>query len=407
MSGLLVHIADRVLNRPLMILPEKLALIASVLDGRIGIDATGLTAKVGTMPTASRQQQPKQSPYFERRGSGVAVIPVIGSLVNRSDFVTAASGITSYGTLRSAINAAILDDDVSTVVLDVDSPGGEAVGAFEIAEHIRATGQRKPIAASVTGLCCSAAYAIASATSRIVISPSSLAGSIGVVMMHADHSRRLDTAGITPTLIFAGAHKVDGNPVEPLSKEVRADIQCEINVLYAMFVDTVAKGRPRLSPDAIRATEARTYIGAEAVKVGLVDEVGTISDLIAELSALDTKIRQTKYTKYELTAKLYGQATAQAPTSSRRARRRPSGRHGDFDGRIEEMSKRIDHCLAIGRYDAALEQSAIEGFAQGELAERKRIKAILGDGLPLRKPRPYDHGIDDHHDLFAIRIVRA
>jgi capsid assembly protease len=312
MSGRLIHIADRVLNRPLMIMPEKLALIASVLDGRIGIDATGLSAEARPKPALSRSQgNTKPNPHFRKAGSGVAIVPVLGSLVNRGGYLDAASGVTSYEFLRAAINATILDDDISTVVLDVDSPGGEAVGAFEIAEHIRTTGQRKPIAASVTGLCCSAAYAIASATSRIVISPSSLAGSIGVVMMHADHSRRLDTAGITPTLIFAGAHKVDGNPVEPLSKNVRADIQAEIDVFYEMFVDTVAKGRPRLSPDAIRETEARTYIGAEAVKVGLADAIGTLGDLVAELSALDKKIREKPYDKYQLAARLHGNATAQ------------------------------------------------------------------------------------------------
>ena len=70
----LAHLADRVTNRPLMIMPAKLAIIASVLDGRIGIDSTGLTAKAGAMPAnAKSQSSTKASPYFTRRGQGVAV----------------------------------------------------------------------------------------------------------------------------------------------------------------------------------------------------------------------------------------------------------------------------------------------------------------------------------------------
>jgi signal peptide peptidase SppA len=307
----LAHLADRVTNRPLMILPAKLAVIASVLDGRIGIDSTGLIAKAGAMPAATRTSSNSNvSPYYSRRGSGVAVIPVIGSLVNRSSFIDATSGLTSFEGLRAATNVALADNDITSIIYDVDSAGGEAVGAFELADHIRQAGRKKPNGSSISGVCCSAAYLIASATRHITISPSSMAGSIGVVMLHLDRSRQVETAGIQPTFVFAGAHKVDGNPLEALSDEVKDDIQREIGVFYTMFVDAVAAGRPRLTPDDIRATEARTYIGKEAVRVGLADNVGTISDLISEFSALDTKVRQQRPDKYQITERLYGNASA-------------------------------------------------------------------------------------------------
>jgi signal peptide peptidase SppA len=308
---LLAHIADRVGNRPLMILPQKLAIIASVLDGRIGIESAGLVAKVGAMPAATRSSPgPKHSQYFTRRGRGVAVIPVIGSLVNRGSFIDTMSGLTSYEWLRTAINAAIADDDVSSVVFDFDSAGGEAIGAFEVAEFVRQAAKIKPIGSSISGLCCSAAFLIASATSRIMISTSSMAGSIGVVFCHFDRSKQVEKAGVQPTFVFAGARKIDANPFQELSEDVRDDIQREIDFYYALFVETVAAGRTNLSPDDIRATEARTYIGAEAVRVGLADAVGSLADLVGEFSSLDTKVRNQKLGKYEMTERLYGSASA-------------------------------------------------------------------------------------------------
>jgi capsid assembly protease len=112
-----------------------------------------------------------------------------------------------------------------------------------------------------------------------------VSGSIGVVMMHADYSRSLDAEGITPTLIFAGDHKVDGNPLEPLSDEVKASLQAEVDSFYGLFVDQVAQGRSKMSAAAVRATQARTFIGQAAVDAGLADAVGTFDSVLAELSA--------------------------------------------------------------------------------------------------------------------------
>jgi hypothetical protein len=210
----LARIAALVTNVPLMIQPAKLAVIASILDGRIGIDAAGLpadiAAKAPSAPQSNRfvgqfelndpaDPRSGRKPYRTTR-NGVAVVPVLGSLVNRASYLDALSGLTAYETLKHHIRLAAADPDVAGIVLDIDSPGGEAVGAFEVADVVAAARSVKPVIASVTGLCCSAAYAIASACTKIVVSPSSVTGSIGVVMLHIDRSRRMDTAGLTPTL---------------------------------------------------------------------------------------------------------------------------------------------------------------------------------------------------------------
>jgi signal peptide peptidase SppA len=292
MSHHLAHIADRVLNRPLMIMPEKLAIISSVLEGRIGIEAVAPSADV-QIPDSSRhvgtyEQDPAKpegvkKPY-RTTADGIAIIPVIGSLVGRGGWLSALSGIQSYENLKFALGAAAADKSVRAMVLDIDSPGGEAVGAFETADAVRAAAAQKEVVAVATGLCCSAAYAIASAASSVVTTKSSVIGSIGVVMLHADYSHALHERGVVPTLIHAGKRKVDGTPYKPLTDEVKAELKAEVEKFNSLFVATVAEGRKSLTPDAILAMEAGTYIGAAAVKVKLADSVGSLEAVLARLS---------------------------------------------------------------------------------------------------------------------------
>lgn len=298
--SLLLHIAERVLNRPLLVHPDKLALVLAVLEGRIPIDAAAIgaeaEARIAAMPAEAqavlRGPAPAASRFvgaFDAAGNavtqdGVAIIPVIGSLVNRGAWLGVNSGKTSYEGLQHQIRAAAADPAVKAILLDIASGGGEATGAFETAAMVRAAAAQKPVTAIVNGMAASAAYAIAAAASTIVVTETGLAGSIGVVMMHADYSRALDKAGITPTMIFAGAHKVDGHPFAPLDKGVAADLQAEVDKFYALFVQSVAASRKQLSAAAIRATEARTFIGVDAVAAGLADSVGTFDQVLADLS---------------------------------------------------------------------------------------------------------------------------
>jgi len=279
-------LAMRILGRPQMVMPEKLATILSLLDGRIGIDASNLSALAGAMPTISRPQiGNKSNPNYTLIG-GVAVIGVVGTLVARGDVVTNSSGVLSYERLQSQIRYALHDDAVTAILLDIDSPGGEATGAFEVSDFIRYACAKKPIVSSVSGLCCSAAFAIAASTTKIVATKSSLIGSVGVLAVHIDKSRKLAAEGLTPTMIFAGDRKTDGNVFEKLSTGARNALQFEVDKLMGMFIETVAAGRPKLSPEAIRAQQAAVYMGEDALAAGLIDEIASFEDAIRELAAL-------------------------------------------------------------------------------------------------------------------------
>jgi len=216
--------------------------------------------------------------------NGIAIITIVGELVNRGAWVGASSGLVSYEGIAHQVTTAVKDARVRSMVLDVDSPGGEAIGCYEVAEVIRKAAAVKPIVGHANGWAASAAYGLLSGCTWISSIPSGGTGSIGVVLVHLDFAAYLESEGVKPTLIFEGAHKVDGNPYEPLPESVRDRLQAEVRKHYNMFVATVAAGRPGLDPAAIRATEARVYTGEEARAAGLVDRVGTFDDVLAELS---------------------------------------------------------------------------------------------------------------------------
>lgn len=301
--SLLAHIADRVLNRPLLLSPDKAAVILTVLGGRIGVDAPSPEANRFEGDDFVRDEEGRVKRdafgYAMRKpfkvSNGVGIVSIVGSLVNRGAYVGAYSGVTSYEGIQYQLKQVMAAPEVHSVVLDISSPGGEALGAFETAALVREVAAKKPVVAFVNGMAASAAYAIASGASRIVLGETALAGSIGVVLLHADFSRHLENEGIKPTLIFAGAHKVDGNPYEPLTDAVKGDLQAEVNALYEAFLRTVATGRgARLTTEMARATEARTLIGDAAVAAGLADAVGTFESVLQDLTRATRRNSSTK-----------------------------------------------------------------------------------------------------------------
>lgn len=289
---ILARIADRVINRPLLITPEKASVIVQVLAGRIGIGTPGANRFEGA-PDPERDEDgnikvdadgyTKMKPY--RRSGRTGILSIVGSLVSRGAWIGANSGLVSYEAIQHQLGLMARDDAIDSAIVDIETPGGEAVRAFETAAAVRQLAAVKRTVAVVNGMAASGGYAIASGASEIVTVQSGVSGAIGVVLLHADFSRHLANEGIEPTLIFAGAHKVDGNPFEPLTVQVREDLQREVNVFYEQFLTTVAAGRgKRLSAAAARATEARIFIGEEAVAAGLADRVGTFEEVLADLS---------------------------------------------------------------------------------------------------------------------------
>lgn len=284
------HLADRLLNTPLLLHPQKLDAIIAGLGGRLlGVDglqinAAELTACAALPAEMFTTRRGERTERGYRVVDGVAVISAMGGLVHRTKLAADSSLLIGYNDLAADVEDALGKSDVHAIALVMDSPGGEVAGAFELAERIYAARGRKPIVAVADGMAASAAYLAASAADEVVLTNTSYVGSIGVVMRHVDFSRALANDGITVSHIFAGEHKIDGNPYQPLPDAVRAALQADIEGLYQMFVQAVAKHRG-LSEQAVRDTRAGVYRGVAAVAARLADRIGTVDAVVAELAA--------------------------------------------------------------------------------------------------------------------------
>lgn len=269
--NLLPHIAARVFGAPLMIARAKLDVILSVLVPRL--DGESL--------------QPKSSAEtrdYDVTPEGIAVIPVFGTLVRRTVGLEAQSGLVSYTTIGQQLDMALSDSAVKAILLDVDSPGGEAGGVFDLADKIYAARKIKPIWASVDEDAFSAAYAIAASASKLYVPRTGGVGSIGVIAVHLDQSRAEADVGLKYTAIYAGARKNDMSPHEPLSDPARAALQTEVDRVYDLFAQTISRGR-RMPVETVKATEAGLFFGEDGVAAGLADKIGTFTDALADLTA--------------------------------------------------------------------------------------------------------------------------
>ncbi|MBO6886089.1 MAG: S49 family peptidase, partial [Marivita sp.] len=258
----------------------------------------------------------------------------------------------SYEGIAAQLREARADPEVRAILLDIDSPGGEATGMFATARLVSAINQTKPVLAFVNDVAASAAYGIASAASEIVVSPTSMVGSIGVVLTHFDRSGELEERGVKPTLIHAGAHKVDGHPFGPLSDAVRGDLQAEVMKIYDQFVGLVAEGRSSpMTEQAIRATEARTYLGTDAISQGLADRVASLDEVIATSaqppSGASPQRKGGPMTKTTQTEAPQGEASAFSPADLQAA------------------------------VDVARTEAHAAGFTAGKAEATARIKSIL------------------------------
>ena len=215
--------------------------------------------------------------------TGVEVIPVHGVLVSRGSHLNACETMTSYEDLRAQLKQAVADPLVERVVMDIDSPGGAAVGAFELAADIRAMSRIKPITGLVNFMAYSGGYLIGSACSELVVSQTSGVGSIGVIASHMDRSKMEENMGVKVTTVYRGAHKNDLSPHEPLTDQSLKMLDDLVAESYQLFVGAVAEYRG-LSPERVMATEAGLYRGQAGIAAGLADRLQSPQDAVDDIS---------------------------------------------------------------------------------------------------------------------------
>lgn len=361
MTQHLFRIAELAFNRPLLIEPEAASIAASVLLPRIGaetlVDLDGDAEKPEAsafVGTPVLRADGRYAGY--RMVDGTAIAPMRGKLVNRGAYIGASSGLTSYEGMQAVFSAMRDDPNVRAVVLDIDSPGGEAAGAFETATALAALSAVKPVTAMVNAVCCSAAYLVAAAANEIVLTQTGSVGSVGVVFIHLDRSGELAKAGVKPTIVHAGAGKADGNPFEPLPEAVRLDVQREIDALYGEFVSAVSAYRPtRLNADAVRATGARVLRGQAAVAAGLADRVSSLDETLVRLSSQNRR-----------------------PGGSQQRGSRMSATNPTEPGGLPGIPQAEHNAAVAAARTEGHAAGVTEGRTAGIAAEQERFAAILG-----------------------------
>jgi ClpP class serine protease len=211
----------------------------------------------------------------EMRGD-VAMIPVCGPIFRRANMLSEVSGATSIQVLAQDFNAALANDDVKSIVLEIDSPGGEVTGVSEFAEMVFAARGSKPIVAYVGGDGCSAAYWIASACEHIVVADTAIVGSIGVVRAIPNPG-----AGTASAIEIVSSQSPNKRPDVKTSKG-RAVFQAEVDALADVFVATVARNRGVSTKTVLKSFgQGGCLIGRNAVDAGMADGVGALESVIA------------------------------------------------------------------------------------------------------------------------------
>lgn len=445
-------VLQRLFNQPLQVLPETASIVLGAVGdrfdvGQLFIAAEGRTVPIGDLEAqaaearieiSSRAGIDQLAPKVAAGGlmrvvEGVAHIEIRGELVAENG-IGPVSGFTGYDGIRAQVISADADSGVKGLLIDIDSPGGEVAGLYELTKVLMERRGTKPCRAVIRGCGASAAYAIAACADEITLNPLGVSGSVGTIAMHADFSGQLEQEGIKVTLIMAGAHKADGNPFEPLPDDVRDRIAAMVNMANDRFIVHVAAGRD-MPEEAVRAQEAQIYRGEEAVAAGLVDKVMSWADSIDEFvqqvnggsqsdrtarSAPGARSSQEKMMSEKETAPAadtpvhtqaaldaaVADATASATTTAQTAERERFAQLVELDGE-SSVSTPLTEAMSAGTSagDFAIQLQKASKAQQTGALDDARIDANKGGDLPSqRKP---DDGAAQNRGEAAVTRMRG
>jgi signal peptide peptidase SppA len=270
----LPHLAQKLFNTPLAIHPQKAEVVISAVMERFGITQIRSTMMEDDYYDDDRFSRKKKADAGYDILEGIALISIQGTLVQKLGSLRPYSGMTGYDGIRQVFLSAIHDPEVKGICLDIDSPGGEVAGCFDLVDLIYELRGKKPIYAILSENAYSAAYAIASAADKIYVPRTGGVGSVGVIVIHCDWSQRIKEDGLKVSIITYGDRKAESNPYIALSDEAKAAIQHDVDEMGRLFVSTVSRNRG-LSEKIIRNTQAACFLADEGVQMGLADVVAS------------------------------------------------------------------------------------------------------------------------------------
>lgn len=356
-----------VLTGPWAIAPDKLLEIQSIYAAHLRgerTDLAALEARLGK-PLANEQQK-----YRIEQG-GVAVLSLSGVMAPKANLFSAISGGMSTQMAAVQLESAAIDERVKAIVLHLDSPGGQVTGTPEFADTIHSIALQKPLVTFSDGLLCSAAYWAGAAGNAIYISSNVVqVGSIGVI-----HSRSYNpNSTAAEDTVVAGKYKRLASNNEPYSAESRAIVQADVDYVYSLFVDTVARYRGTNSEQVLQhMADGRVFRGQQALDAGLVDAVCTLDALIEQLASNPSAAMQRKRAVFR--------TNTNTPKPSKPPKERAMS---DTTTPVATGNTLITRATLEQEHPALFAQVRAEFSALGASQERERIQAVLavGDGLP-------------------------
>lgn len=289
----------------------------------------------------------------------VGLIAVHGPLTYEEYEAVCGEANASYQGIQAQLEA-LIDAGAKTIVLDVDGPGGEAYAMMETGQYMRdlADAHGVNLIAYVDGLSASATYGLTASAHEVVVNPMAELGSIGVVVKLRNVNKAMREMGVEDTYIHAGKDKIPFNAEGEFTKEFLEDIQEKVDALYEEFTSYVATLRG-ISVDAVKATEAKTFLAPKAVELGLADKIMTRESFFEYLADVvqsgDTMLKN----------KLFGKKEEMSMTAEEKAMLE------NLQGSVAELTTALDEktvqlTAAIG---AVAEKNAALEAATAALAE--------------------------------------
>ena len=226
--------------------------------------------------------------------TGVGIVPLIGPLMKgKSKY-----GGTDSRDARRALRAVSQDNDVKSVLLYIDSPGGTVAGTSELAADVAELAKDKPVRAYIEDLGASAAYWVASQANTITANSAAMVGSIGTMLVVEDSSKAAENAGVAVHVISSGKLKGVGVDGAPVTEEQLNYLEGQIYGLNKLFTSAVASGRGISVGDvSARWGDGRVMLADEAYSTGLVDNIASLDATLEAMGRADHSTRRQKMDK--------------------------------------------------------------------------------------------------------------
>jgi signal peptide peptidase SppA len=371
--------------RDFILTQEPWAIAPEAMDGIIGLAMDVAAGKIFTL------QQSEAPASIMSVADGVATISITGPLLPTTDeFDRVMLGATSLEEVRSTVESAAADPSVTSIVLNIDSPGGTVRGTPEAADAIYEASKVKPVRAHTSGTMASAAYWLGSQATSISMTRSASVGSIGVMVPHIDQSKRAEMLGVKVELFTTGKFKAAGFPGTSLTESQRELIQERIDQVFGEFKSAVTRQGRKIPAEAM---QGQTFYGPQAESLGLATVVRSASEAgkagSSPLRAVDTAedgmSEQVASTPSEevvtsvetVVAEIANEAAPSAPEGEQEAAPE-SAPEGETESAPDDEPKEESATEIIGDLKATL------ATLQGEIAALKANQISLDEAVAAK-----------------------